>query len=145
MDLEGQSWTWRESSSTQLHSFPISFHLSLEAFRNDQVIYLIIVAIKASETIYLACQVDKRNKSNSSKNWNIPRTWRPTPSIPALRRQKQVDFYEFKASLVYKESSRQLGLHRATLSWKTKTTKSENQSIPFFVCLLLLIWDWRHG
>lgn len=68
LDLERQCWTWKDSTSTQLHSFPAIFHLSLEAFRNDQVIYLIIVVIKASETIYLVCQFDKRNKSNSSKN-----------------------------------------------------------------------------
>ena len=29
--------------------------------------------------------------------------WVYTPSIPALRRQRQVDLYEFEARLVYKE------------------------------------------
>jgi hypothetical protein len=37
----------------------------------------------------------------------------------ALRRQRQEDLCEFKASLVYRASSRRAGLHRETLSWKT--------------------------
>jgi hypothetical protein len=32
--------------------------------------------------------------------------WWPTPSIPALWKQRQEDLCEFEASLVYKESSR---------------------------------------
>ena len=32
--------------------------------------------------------------------------WGSTPLLPALERQKQADLCEFKASLVYRESSR---------------------------------------
>lgn len=39
-----------------------------------------------------------------------------TPLILAFGRQKQVDFFVFKACLVYIESSRQLGLYIETLS-----------------------------
>lgn len=34
------------------------------------------------------------------------RQWRRTPLIPVLRGQRQVDLYKFKASLVYRMSSR---------------------------------------
>ena len=39
--------------------------------------------------------------------------WR-TPLFPALRRQKPVDLYEFNASLIYRVSSTEPGLHRET-------------------------------
>jgi hypothetical protein len=42
--------------------------------------------------------------------------------IPALRRQRQVDFYEIKASLIYKASSRKA---RAIM----RNTVSKNQSL----------------
>ena len=37
-----------------------------------------------------------------------------TPSIPALRRQRQADLCEFEGSLAYIESSIHPGLHRET-------------------------------
>jgi hypothetical protein len=43
-----------------------------------------------------------------------------TPSIPALRRQRQVDLCEFKVSLAYRASPRQPQLHRETVSQKKK-------------------------
>ena len=43
---------------------------------------------------------DKCHRNISVELW-----WR-TLLIPALRRQRQVDLYEFKASLVYRASSR---------------------------------------
>jgi hypothetical protein len=42
--------------------------------------------------------------------------------ISALKRQRQADLCEFKASLVHKVLG-QLGLHREILSWKTKKKK----------------------
>jgi hypothetical protein len=40
------------------------------------------------------------------------------PLIPALRRQRQAELYEFKASLMYRVNSRTAGLHRETLFQK---------------------------
>jgi hypothetical protein len=42
------------------------------------------------------------------------------PVVPALKRQRQVDLHEFKASLVYRMSSVYPG-HRETLSQTNKT------------------------
>ena len=42
-----------------------------------------------------------------------------TPLIPALRKQRQTDFCDFEASLVYRVPG-QPELHRETLSRKTK-------------------------
>lgn len=39
-----------------------------------------------------------------------------TPLFPALRKQRQVDLYEFEASLVYIAGSRTARLHSKTLS-----------------------------
>ena len=50
--------------------------------------------------------------------------WWHTPLIPALRRQRQVDFYEFKASLVYRVSSR---IARRTLSQKKRKKKRRRE------------------
>ena len=58
------------------------------------------------------CQVDTQNKPITEA-----RQWFLIPLIPALGRQRQVDLSEFKASLVYKKSSRTPRLlHRETLS-----------------------------
>jgi len=48
--------------------------------------------------------------------------------MPALRRQRQVHFYEFKDSLVYKASPGQPGLQRQTLS-----ERKSNQSSIYFL------------
>jgi hypothetical protein len=56
-------------------------------------------------------------------NWTARQVWWPTPCIPALGRQRQVKLCEFKASLFYTVSSRTPGIHRETLSWKTKKGK----------------------
>jgi hypothetical protein len=45
------------------------------------------------------------------------------PLIPALRKQRQSDFCEFKDSLVYNVRPGQAGLHRETLSQKKKNKK----------------------
>jgi hypothetical protein len=41
------------------------------------------------------------------------------PLIPALERQRQADLYEFKAILLYKESSR-----RARATWRDPVSKN---------------------
>jgi hypothetical protein len=43
-----------------------------------------------------------------------------TPSIPALRRQRQVDFCEFKVSLVYKVSSKTARIRGTLFKRKNK-------------------------
>jgi hypothetical protein len=43
-----------------------------------------------------------------------------TPLIPALGRQKQVNFCEFEASLVYKASSRTAKATQKNHVWKNK-------------------------
>ena len=48
-----------------------------------------------------------------------------TPLIPALRRQRQVDVYEFEASLVYRSSSRTA---RATQKNPALKKKKEEES-----------------
>jgi len=56
----------------------------------------------------------KKNKTMDS----VGRWWRRlTPLIPALGRQRQVDFWV----------QGQPGLHRETLSWKTKTKTNQNK------------------
>ena len=47
------------------------------------------------------------------------------PLFSALRRQRQVDFCEFEASLVYRVSSRTSRAMQRTLSQKTKTNKKK--------------------
>ena len=44
----------------------------------------------------------RRQLQGASKSLFLARWWWSTPLIPALRRQRQVDLYEFEASLVYK-------------------------------------------
>ena len=49
--------------------------------------------------------------------------------IMALRRQRQADLCEFKANLVYRESSKQPGLlHREILSQEKKKKKTIQQN-----------------
>ena len=50
--------------------------------------------------------------------------WWCCPLIPAVRRQKQVDFCEFKASLVYKVSPGEAGL----VILKTLVLKKQNKT-----------------
>jgi hypothetical protein len=49
--------------------------------------------------------------------------WWPTPLIPAHGRQRQLDFYEFEASLVYSSSSRISKATQRNPILKTKTLK----------------------
>ena len=53
--------------------------------------------------------------------------WWSTPLIPALGKQRQVDLYEFEASLVYRASCRTA---RAIQRNQTNQPKSMNLSIP---------------
>jgi hypothetical protein len=43
---------------------------------------------------------------NKQTNKQKPEQWWRTPLVPTLVRQRQVDLYEFKASLVYRVNSR---------------------------------------
>jgi hypothetical protein len=52
----------------------------------------------------VACGHTHIHKQNIE--YNFIQTWWYRLLMPALRRQKQVDLCEFKASLVYRESSR---------------------------------------
>jgi hypothetical protein len=49
------------------------------------------------------------------------------PIIPTLGRQRQAYVCQFEASLVYRVISRTAGLHRETLSQKTKKQKNSNK------------------
>jgi hypothetical protein len=58
------------------------------------------------------------------------RWWWHGTLIPAPRRQRQVDLCKFKASLVYRVSSRTAkGIHRETLSLKTNKQTNKPQEI----------------
>lgn len=68
----------------------------------------------------------------------ISRSWH-TPLIPALRRQRQKDLYEFKASLVFRESSRTAKTNKKKPFLKPtshphphppKTTRMKEKKIP---------------
>jgi len=62
----------------------------------------------------------------------FPGYWR-TPQIPALWRQRQVEFYMFEASLVCVQRSRQPGIQSETLSRKpdqTRTKQKTSNKIP---------------
>lgn len=57
-----------------------------------------------------------------------PAIWWCTPLMPAFRRQRQVDHYQFQDSIV---SSKPPGLHRDTLSHKTsKQASKQTQNKP---------------
>ena len=47
--------------------------------------------------------------------------------IQVLRRQRQEEFYELEANLVYRANSRMPGLYREALSWKTKTKTNKQK------------------
>jgi hypothetical protein len=60
----------------------------------------------------------------------------------SLGRQRQMDFCKSEDSLVYIVSSRTAGLHRETLSQKTKKTKYVNNRTEYFTsnnCAYLLM------
>jgi hypothetical protein len=44
----------------------------------------------------------------------------PTSLIPSLCKQRQVDLFEFKATILYNVSSRKIRLHSEILSWGKK-------------------------
>ena len=55
-------------------------------------------------------------KKNAFQMLQDTRQWWHMPVILALRRQRQEDYCEFEASLIYEESSQHPGLlHRKTL------------------------------
>ena len=60
--------------------------------------------------------------------WNFltmsARQWWHMPLVPALRRQRQVDFWEFEASLFYRVSS------RTGLKKKKKAVSYKNLTMP---------------
>jgi len=70
-------------------------------------------------------QVTCLSKNNNNKLGSVGHT----PSIPALRRQRQVDlYYEFEASLVYRVSSRTArGTQRDLVLKKQKTKTPKNK------------------
>jgi hypothetical protein len=49
--------------------------------------------------------------------------------IPELGRQRQVELYEFKASLIYRWSSTQPGLHKQNKQQKGGGEKKENKQM----------------
>ena len=49
--------------------------------------------------MYELVKENKPFKNKTKDNW----AWWCTPLIPALRRQRQAELYEFKASLAYTE------------------------------------------
>ena len=52
------------------------------------------------------------------------------PLIPALRRQRQVDFCEFEASLVYRVSSRTAG----AVTQRKSVSKTNKQQKGYLMC-----------
>lgn len=54
--------------------------------------------------------------SKPTESW----MWPFTPLCPALRRQKQTEFYMFKASWIYRQVLRQPRINKKTLSSKNK-------------------------
>jgi hypothetical protein len=60
--------------------------------------------------------------------------WWHTPLVPALWRQKQMDLCEFKASLVYRASSRHPRPHSEILSQKTNK-QTNKKSVKYDICL----------
>jgi hypothetical protein len=60
------------------------------------------------------------------KERTASQVWQCMSLVPSFRRQRQVNIYEFKASLVYRVSAGQPGLHREMLSWK-QTNKQTNK------------------
>ena len=68
-------------------------------------------------------ETDKQKRSPCAGWW-----WR-TPLIPALRRQRQVGFCEFKASLVYRVSCRTGS--KATEKPVSKKKKSKTKNDPY--------------
>ena len=50
--------------------------------------------------------LEKSTEFYTLKRWVLAGQWWHIPLIPALERQRQVDLYEFEASLVYRESPR---------------------------------------
>ena len=61
-----------------------------------------------------------KTKSSSVIKYLPSLLWWLLPVILALERQRQADFCEFKASLVYRVSSRIAKAHRETLSQKNR-------------------------
>ena len=59
-----------------------------------------------TESTYMHAQGHTNTHAHIVKNKSLSEAWWYVPLIPALGRQTQADLCEFKASLVYKASSR---------------------------------------
>ena len=57
---------------------------------------------KTHDTDFKALNTRLNHKKHLCQRANKVEQWWCTPSIPALRRKRQADLCEFKASLVYK-------------------------------------------
>ena len=55
--------------------------------------------------------------------------WWRTPSVPALRRQRQAELCEFKASLVYRVSSKTARVTQYKCLEKQQTNKQTNKNL----------------
>ena len=58
--------------------------------------------------------------------------WQHTPLIPALGRQREVDFIEFKTSLIYRESSRTARTSQRNPVLDTKISSQKKRNRQFY-------------
>jgi hypothetical protein len=73
------------------------------------------------------------------KDWQGRQAWWCTPFIPALKRWRQVDLCEFKASLVYRAIPKHPGLHYTEKPCLENTSKQTNKKPRNFVFSLYLV------
>jgi hypothetical protein len=71
----------------------------------------------------------KEVRTQRGQNWEKSWAWWYMPLIPALRRQRQEDLYEFEASLVYRVSARTARTTQRNLSRKTSKNKNKNKKL----------------
>ena len=83
-----------------------------------------------TENTYIHAQGHTDTHSHIVKNKSLSQAWWRMPLIPALRWQTQADLCEFKASLVYKTSSRTTRVvtqRNPVFENKTKQNKQTNK------------------